>query len=137
MTLIHLKLYPRRRVKKAQYCLAPQPRRALGGQLKKRPGPARASASFSPGFHPGSAHTRDALINQYEIANHKSEIPFPPDHWPRRWSYLAPPHVGRIIFPTTLTSLRHSTFIVRYSIFFFPFFLCLSHSFVLFSVPAP
>jgi len=56
--------------------ILPAYKAALGGQLKNRPGPARASASFSPGFHPGSSHTRDALINQYEISNHKSEIPF-------------------------------------------------------------
>ena len=49
---------------------------ALGGQLKNRPGPARASVSLSPGFHPGSTHTRDVPINQYEISNQKSEIPF-------------------------------------------------------------
>ncbi len=58
--------------------ILPAYKAALGGQLKKRPGPARASASLSPGFHPGSSHTRDVPITQYEIANHKSEIPFPP-----------------------------------------------------------
>ena len=50
----------------------------IWGSIKKRPGPARASISFSPGFHPGSVHTRDVPINQYEISNHKPEIPFPP-----------------------------------------------------------
>ena len=61
----------------------------FGSQLKNRPGTARASTSLSPGFHPGSSHTRDAPITQYEIANHKSEISFPPT--PPR---LAPPPVG-------------------------------------------
>ena len=58
--------------------ILPAYKAALGGQLKNRPGPARASASFSPGFHPGSAHTRDVPINQYEISNQKSEISCPP-----------------------------------------------------------
>jgi len=60
--------------KQSQYCLALQPRRALGGQLKNRPGTARASASFSPTFHVGSFHTRDASITQYEIAIQKYAI---------------------------------------------------------------
>jgi hypothetical protein len=57
--------------------ILPAYKAALGGQLKNRPGHARASASLSPGFHPGSAHTIDAPITQYEISNHKSEIHFP------------------------------------------------------------
>ena len=56
--------------------ILPAYKAALGGQLKNRPGPARASASFSPTFHVGSFHTRDTPITQYEISNHKSEIPF-------------------------------------------------------------
>ncbi len=57
--------------------ILPAYKAALGGQLKNRPGPARASASLSPGFHPGSSHTKDVPTTQYEISIHKSEISFP------------------------------------------------------------
>ncbi len=101
----------------------------MGGQLKKRPGPARASASISPGFHPGSAHTRDVLINQYEIANHKSEIPFPALEFTLDVSSLAflsgatpisPATCGRghisnhFPFDTEGSPVENWTFLVRY-----------------------
>ncbi len=120
--------------------ILPAYKAALGGQLKNRPGPARASASFSPTFHVGSFHTRDTPITQYELSNHKSEISFPPT--PPR---LAPPPVGGVIFRTTFTStpkvrlwrIGHSDSIpkvhqwrIRYS--FFPFFLWLLWSTTLF-----
>ena len=76
--------------------ILPAYKAASGGQLKNRPGPARASASFSPGFHPGYSHTRDAPVTQYEISYHKSKIPFPPTT-PR----LAPPPVGGAISPSS------------------------------------